>query len=111
MGKAIFDINLQQSIKKKKSSQREPVPNKSTATHEEKGKKEATKKAEAEKRRNAEIAAKISQATKRISSQHKQKDYNRQPVAVELLQEDNVHPVSLPAFRKQKRSTDDPAST
>ena len=117
MGKAIFDSNLHQSIKKKKLSQREPVPNKPTATDEEKGKKKATKKgkeaekAEAEKRKNAEIAARIAQATKRISSQHKQKDYNHQPPSVELLQEDNFHPLSLPALRKQKTSTDDPPST
>ena len=90
---------------------------KPTAKDEEKAKKEAAKKAkeaekaEAEKRRNAEIAARIAQATKRISSQHKQKDVNHQPSSVEPLQEDNVHPLSVPAFRKQKTSVFNPAST
>lgn len=111
MGKAIFNSDPQQSIKKKnKSSQKQPVPKKPTVKDEETAKKEAAKKAkeaekaEAEKRRNAEIAARIAQATKRISSQHKQKDVNHQPSSVEPLQEDNVHPLSVPAFRKQKTS-------
>ena len=118
MGKAIFNSDPQQSIKKKnKSSQKQTVPKKPTAKDEEKAKKEAAKKAkeaekaEAEKRRNAEIAARIAQATKRISSQHKQKDVNHQPSSVEPLQEDNVHPLSVPAFRKQKTSVFNPAST
>lgn len=103
--------------KKTKSSQKQTVTKKPTAKDEEKAKKEAAKKekeaekAEAEKRRNAEIAARIAQATKRISSQHKQKDVNHQPSSVEPLQEDNVHPLSVPVFRKQKTSIVNPAST
>lgn len=69
------------------------------------------KKQRLKKRRNAEIAARIAQATKRISSQHKPKDVNHQPSSVEPLQEDNVHPLSMPAFRKQKTSVVNPAST
>lgn len=119
VGKAIFNSDHpQQSIKKKnKSSQKQTVTKKPTAKDEEKAKKEAAKKAkeaekaEAEKRRNAEIAARIAQVTKRISSQHKQKDVNHQPSSVEPLQEDNVHPLSVPAFRKQKTSVVNPAST
>ncbi|KAJ7351062.1 hypothetical protein OS493_037015 [Desmophyllum pertusum] len=72
-------------------------------TDEEKAKQEETKKAkeaekvEAEKKRNAGIAARIAQATKRISSQHQQNDNPHQ--SNEFQEGDNVHPLSLPAFR------------
>ncbi|CAH3164695.1 unnamed protein product, partial [Porites evermanni] len=119
VGKAIFNSDPQQSIKNKnKSSQKQAVPKKPTAKDEEKAKKEAAKKAkeaekaEAEKRRNAEIAARIAQATKRISSQHK-KIQQDEPHHHSLYTEihDDVHPLSLPAFRKQSLSTAHPAST
>ena len=101
-----------QSAKKRlKKAQKQPsVSKKVKVTEDEKAKQEAKKakepeKLKAEKKRNAEIAAKIAQATKRISSQNQQSSGNpRQPTEINL-EGDNIHTLSLPAFREQQNPT------
>ena len=70
MGKAIFNSDPQQPIKKKnKSSQKQPVPKKPTAKDEEKAKKEGIKKVrEAEK-------AEVEKTTWRISHEQSRDDH------------------------------------
>ncbi len=95
-------------------------------------------KVEAEKKRNAEIAARIAQANTRISSQilqiqcddaHQSKqqtppqatknsthqlqqnDSIHQPTELEHQKDNSIHPLSLPAFRKQSLSTAEKSST
>lgn len=70
MGKAIFNSDPQQSIKKKnKSSQKQQVPKKPTAKDKEKAKKERIKKVrEAEK-------AEVEKTTWRISHEQSRDDH------------------------------------
>ena len=103
------------SAKKRfKKAQKQPsVSKKVKLTDEEKAKQEAKKakeaeKLKAEKKRNAEIAAKLAQATKRIFAQnHEQSSPNpHQSTEIHLdLECNNIHTLSLPAFREQQSST------
>lgn len=71
-------------------------------TQEAKKAKEADK-LNAEKKRKAEVAAKLAQATKRISSQKQQSSGNPIHPSTEIhLEGNNIHTLSLPAFREQQ---------
>ena len=94
-------------------------------TDEEKAKKELAKKAkeaekvEAEKKRKAEIAAKMAQATKRILQNQQPNNSLRQPADQPHQEQDDVRTLSLPAFRtalsagaaEQKQSKKQPKQT
>ncbi|KAJ7373398.1 hypothetical protein OS493_012991 [Desmophyllum pertusum] len=120
VGKALLasDNNTRPKVSKKQSSVSKKTKKAKLTTEltdEEKAKKEETKKAkeaekvEAEKKRNAGIAARIAQATKRISSQQQQNDNPHQ--SNEIQEGDNIHPLSLPAFRTQLSPRTDLPST
>ena len=100
-----------QSAKKrfKKVQKQSSLSRKVKVTEEEKAKQEAkkaeAKKMKAEEKKNAEIAAKIAQATTRISSQKQQSSGNPQQSTELHLEGDNIQTLSLPAFREQQSLT------
>ena len=63
------------------------------------------KLSKAEKKRNAEIPAKLAQATKRIFAQNQQSSRNPHQSTEIHLEGNNIHTLSLPAFREQQSST------
>lgn len=89
--------------KRFKKAQKQPsVSKKVKVTQEAKKAKEADK-LNAEKKRKAEVAAKLAQATKRISSQKQQSSGNPIHPSTEIhLEGNNIHTLSLPAFREQQ---------
>lgn len=93
----------------KKAQKQTSVSKQDKVTEEEKAKQEAKKakkeeNLKAEKKRNAEIAAKIAQATKRISSQNQQSSGNLLQSTETEQEGNNIHTLSLPAFREQQSS-------
>ena len=89
--------------KRFKKAQKQPsVSKKVKVTQEAKKAKEADK-LNAEKKRKAELAAKLAQATKRISSQKQQSSGSLTHPSTEIhLEGNNIHTLSLPAFREQQ---------
>ena len=132
VGRALASAQSAKSTNKRSKTSQQQPSKKAAVTDEEKAKKEAIKKAkelekvEAEKKRNAEIAARIAQTNTRISSQilqtqcddahqtkqqtppqalTKNSDQLQQNDSTHQPKDNSIHPLSLPAFRKQTPST------